>query len=90
MVALLMNLTSNTYHSIQRNILNNYPTEALLHSVLSGSILIVFFCSLFINMERRLRFPSIVEVITGTGKYRFYAYNPEDFQMMINRNLQEN
>lgn len=85
MVAILVNLGSSTYHGI----LNSNPTEASLYSILSGFILIAFFCSLFINMERRLRFPSVLEITTDTGKYKFYTHDPEEFQKTINRNLQE-
>ncbi|MDI3485267.1 MAG: hypothetical protein PWQ75_1953 [Methanolobus sp.] len=74
MVAILMNLLISGYHRVQENILHNYPTNELFFSLLSSSIIIVFFCSLFINMESRLRYPSFLEVTANNGKYKFYTH----------------
>lgn len=83
MVAMLVNLLLNAYHNIQGDILDNYPAKALFFSFISNSIIIVFFCSLFFNMERRLRFPSILEVTVNNKKYKFYTREPEELEKLI-------
>lgn len=88
MVVTLVHLANNAYYRIQGDILNNYPAEALFYSFLSSSILIIFFCSIFFNLERRLRFSSILEVTTGNGKYKFYTHSPEELENIIDGNVQ--
>lgn len=87
MAAVLINLLISGYQRIQENILRNYPVDELYFSLLSTSIGIVFFCSLFINMENRLRYPSFLEVSTKNGKYKFYTHEPEDFRKIVSTDL---
>ena len=83
MVAILVNLLISGYQRIQENILANYPVNELFFSLLSSSIGIVFFCSLFINMENRLRYSSFLEVTANNGKYKFYTHKPIEFRDLI-------
>ncbi len=92
MLLMLAGLTYTSLHShngILGAFLDERSIEAMIISIISDSVVVIFILILFINAEKRLRCPSFLEVITKKGKFRFYSQDPEDFTMIVNTEMQE-
>ncbi|MDY0385524.1 MAG: hypothetical protein RBT65_00050 [Methanolobus sp.] len=89
MLIFLVYNINNVYYGIHRAMLNGYPAEELFILFLSRMTIIFLFCALFYIMINRLRIQKVLEIKTNGRKYKFYTQNPEEFEMLINRNREE-
>ncbi|MDW7733074.1 MAG: hypothetical protein SCH66_11700 [Methanolobus sp.] len=89
MLAGLAYTSFHSYYFIHRAFSDGRPIEAMIFSVLSNSLIMIFILILFFNAEKRLRCPSFLEIVTKRGKFRFYSHNPEDFRMIADTEIQE-
>ncbi|WP_340819861.1 hypothetical protein [Methanolobus sp. WCC4] len=71
------------YNGIERDLLRNISMGETIFSVLSHSVIVVFWFILFFNAEKRFRYPGFLEIGTSNDKFRFYTHKPEELKKTL-------
>jgi hypothetical protein len=83
MLVLIASTSYFVYSNLQRSFTGNILSEEGILSILSSSILIIFYLIIYFNAEKRIRYPAFLEVITNKDKFRFYTHKPIEFRDLI-------
>ncbi|TQD27035.1 hypothetical protein [Methanolobus vulcani] len=83
MLVLIASTSYFVYSNMQRMFTGNISLEEGILSLLSSSMLIIFYLIIYFNAEKRIRYPAFLEVITNKDKFRFYTHKPIEFRDLI-------
>ena len=89
MLVLIASTSYFVYSNMQRMFTGNISSEERILSLLSSSMLIIFYLIIYFNAEKRIRYPAFLEVLTNKDKFRFYTHKPIEFRDLILNEPQE-